>query len=203
MRRRTDNGQPTRAAAGHSYDDLVRRHGSSPEPPPFEDLVRQLSSEVWLLCRHLGDRESAEDLTQETFLRVHTALPGFRGEASPRTWVFAIARRVCADHVRRQRRDRALLAKTAQDAAPGAHPDPAGAVTLWGLVADLSAERRTAFVLTQVFGLAYEEAATVCECPIGTIRSRVARARADLIAASDPTTNGYPERAALGEEWTS
>jgi RNA polymerase sigma-70 factor (ECF subfamily) len=50
-------------------------------------------------------------------------------------------------------------------------------------VAALPPERREAFVLTQVVGLSYDEAATVCTCPVGTIRSRVARARSDLIAA--------------------
>jgi RNA polymerase sigma-70 factor (ECF subfamily) len=59
------------------------------------------------------------------------------------------------------------------------------AVLLHTLVDDLDADRRDAFVLTQVLDLSYAEAADVCRCPIGTIRSRVARAREDLIAAMD------------------
>jgi RNA polymerase sigma-70 factor (ECF subfamily) len=61
--------------------------------------------------------------------------------------------------------------------------DPAGSVAMRALVAALERERREAFVLTQVLGLSYAEAADVCACPVGTIRSRVARARADLVDA--------------------
>jgi RNA polymerase sigma-70 factor (ECF subfamily) len=61
--------------------------------------------------------------------------------------------------------------------------DPAGSVAMRSLVASLEPERREAFVLTQVVGLSYAEAADVCSCPVGTIRSRVARARADLVDA--------------------
>ncbi len=166
--------------------------------PSFEELVELFTPDVWLLCRHLGDQASAEDLTQETFLRVFKALPGFRGESSPRTWVLAIARRVCADHVQRQRRDRLLTALAAREAAHATTPaDPAGERALWDLVARLPQERRAAFVLTQVFGLTYQEAAEVCDCAIGTIRSRVGRARADLIRAQE-ATGSAPRRSRRG-----
>lgn len=59
--------------------------------------------------------------------------------------------------------------------------DPAESVAMRALVAALEPQRREAFVLTQVLGLSYAEAADVCSCPLGTIRSRVARARADLV----------------------
>jgi RNA polymerase sigma-70 factor (ECF subfamily) len=60
--------------------------------------------------------------------------------------------------------------------------DTSGRVDLDALIAALQPERREAFVLTQLLGMSYDEAADVVGCPIGTIRSRVARARADLIA---------------------
>jgi RNA polymerase sigma-70 factor (ECF subfamily) len=63
------------------------------------------------------------------------------------------------------------------------HPDPAHRLGADDLLGRLSAERRTAFVLTQVLGLSYAEAATVEDVPVGTIRSRVARARDELIIA--------------------
>jgi RNA polymerase sigma-70 factor, ECF subfamily len=73
------------------------------------------------------------------------------------------------------------------DVAPSdwmlAAPDPAGGSDLWLILSTLAPERRAAFVLTQVIGCDYAEAAEICGCPIGTIRSRVARARADLIDA--------------------
>jgi RNA polymerase sigma-70 factor (ECF subfamily) len=89
---------------------------------------------------------------------------------------------VCADTVRALTRDRAR----SSDAEPETPvPDAAEGVALRSLLDGLDPERREAFVLTQVVGLAYAEAADVVGCPVGTIRSRVARARADLIAAHE------------------
>jgi RNA polymerase sigma-70 factor (ECF subfamily) len=148
-------------------------------------FVRRTQPEVWRLCARLGDRAHADDLTQEVYVRALPALAGFRGESSARTWLLQVARHVCADHVRRSTRARGLLTRLAQRtvrtdaiAAPRT-----GEVELDEAIAELDPDRRTAFVLTQVVGLSYAEAADVCEVPIGTIRSRVARARADLLAA--------------------
>jgi RNA polymerase sigma-70 factor (ECF subfamily) len=161
-----------RTASGRHYD--------------FEAVVRSLHNDVWLLCAHLTDVQTADDVAQDTFLRVYKALPDFRGEANLKTWVLSIARRACADHVRRVSRERRRHARVRDDLAAGTSdqvPDVGEGVALRALLDVLDADRRAAFVLTQLFGLSYQEAASVCECPIGTIRSRVARARADLIEA--------------------
>jgi RNA polymerase sigma-70 factor (ECF subfamily) len=145
-------------------------------------FVRRTQPEVWRLCARLGDRADADDLTQEVYLRALPALGRFRADASARTWLLQIARHVCADHVRRSTRRRALLARLAQRSdREEAVPAATGEVDLDALVAALEPDRRAAFVLTQVVGLSYAEAAEVCEVPVGTIRSRVARARADLL----------------------
>lgn len=146
-------------------------------------FVRRTQPEVWRVCARLGDRVDADDLTQEVYLRALPALARFRGDASARTWLLQIARHVCADHVRRSRRRRALLTRVMERAGDGVEPERTGELDLDDAIAALSPERREAFVLTQVTGLSYEEAAEVCEVPIGTIRSRVARARADLLDA--------------------
>jgi RNA polymerase sigma-70 factor, ECF subfamily len=155
-------------------------------------FVRRTQPEVWRLCARLGDRGVADDLTQEVYLRALPALADFRGDASARTWLLQIARYVCADHVRRRSRKRALLTRLArrQGPADAVAPDPGGAVDLDALVEGLDPDRREAFVLTQVTGLSYAEAADVCEVPIGTIRSRVARARADLLDALTADIDG-------------
>jgi RNA polymerase sigma-70 factor, ECF subfamily len=170
---------------GDTYGHAVRDNRSLPSPAPdFERLVDDLSTDVWRLCRHLGDPQSADDLTQETFLRVYRALPRYRGEASPRTWVLSIARRVCADHVQKAQRDRLGLRRMIlEEIAPPHAPDPSDEHSTRGLIDTLEPDRRSAFVLTQLFGMSYAEAAEICECPVGTIRSRVARARTDLIEA--------------------
>jgi RNA polymerase sigma-70 factor, ECF subfamily len=145
----------------------------------FAAVVRATQIDVQRCCAALVDSGSAEDLAQETFLRAYRVLPSFRGEASVRTWVLGIARHVCVDELRRRdRRRRTLSHRPPQPAAL----DPTADADLRLLVAALAPERREAFVLTQVVGLGYDEAAVVCGCPVGTIRSRVSRARADLVA---------------------
>lgn len=144
----------------------------------LSDFVRATQADVRRVCAHLGDEANADDLTQEVYLRALKALPRFRGDSSARTWLLSIARHTAIDSVRSAIRRRGLLAR-ARPAEPV--PDGAGGSDLTALVQALDPDRRTAFVLTQVAGCSYEEAAEVCGCPVGTIRSRVARARADLI----------------------
>jgi RNA polymerase sigma-70 factor (ECF subfamily) len=139
-------------------------------------FVRATQADVWRLCAHLGDARAADDLTQETYARAFASLHRFLGRSSARTWLLAIARRVCADAVRSAQAARRVPVEAVRPVE-----DPAGSVAVRALVAGLEAERREAFVLTQVVGLSYAEAADVCSCPVGTIRSRVARARADLV----------------------
>jgi RNA polymerase sigma factor, sigma-70 family len=147
-------------------------------------LVRSTQADVWKLCAHLSDPGSADDLTQETYLRAFRALHRFAGRSTARTWLLAIARRVCADHIRTLRRDRLRLVRSAD---PGSDqiPDISDGVALNALLAGLDPDRREAFVLTQMIGLSYAEAATVCGCPVGTIRSRVARARDELVTGME------------------
>jgi DNA-directed RNA polymerase specialized sigma24 family protein len=66
------------------------------------ELVRATSSMLWRLCTALVDAASAEDLTQDTHARALRSLPSYRGDSSPRTWLATIARRVCADEIRRR-----------------------------------------------------------------------------------------------------
>ena len=154
------------------------------DPAAQAAFVRATQAEVWRFTAALIDPGSADDLTQDTYLRAFAALPGFEARSSVRTWLLGIARRVCADHLRavvRRRRLDARLAVQAYTTPP--HPDPAHRLGAADLLDRLSDERRTAFVLTQVLGLSYAEAATVEDVPVGTIRSRVARARDDLVTA--------------------
>jgi RNA polymerase sigma-70 factor (ECF subfamily) len=143
-------------------------------------FVRATQPDVWRLCRHLG-RADADDLTQETYVRAFRSLPRFRAESSARVWLLSIARRVAADAVRTASRRRRLDATVVAQLPVG--PDVAEAVAMERLVAGLDPDRRAAFVMTQVLGLTYDEAAVACGCQVGTIRSRVARARGQLIAA--------------------
>ncbi len=157
---------------------LLAAHG---DRVALSDVVRATQADVWRLCAHLVDRASADDLTQEAYARAIAALPRFRGESPVRLWLIGIARHVCVDEVRRRSRRRRILGRALPP--PTVTPDPTGAVDLDALLADLDPDQRAAFVATQVLGLRYAEAAEALGCPIGTIRSRVARAREALVTA--------------------
>lgn len=154
---------------------------------------------VWRLCAGLVDQESADDLAQVAFVRALHSLARFRGDAPARAWLLSIARRTCVDEIRarqRQRRLTAWLAAGRGRPQAGVMPDASQLSTVADLLERLDPDRRAAFVLTQLIGCSYEESATICDCPVGTVRSRVARARSDLIAALEA---GQPvQRASLG-----
>jgi len=142
------------------------------------ELVRQTQPAVWRLCTALGSPGDEEDLVQDTYLRAMSSLDTFRGDAPVRVWLLSIARRACADQVRRRQRHRRLVDRLGVVTIDDLHPAHS---SVDDLVRALDPERREAFVLTQVLGLSYTEAAAAIGCPIGTVRSRVARARATLL----------------------
>lgn len=152
------------------------------EPGALEAFVEASYGQVRRFCAAVAGAEVADDLAQETYLRCVRALGRFRGEASARTWLLAIARRVCADELRLRTRRRRSGAGAEGEGQVRAVPDAAEDVAVADLLGRLEPDRRAAFVLTQLLRMSYQEAAVVCDCPVGTIRSRVARAREDLIA---------------------
>ena len=148
-------------------------------------FIRETQGDVWRLCAYLVDPAAADDLAQDTYVRAIPALRKFRGDAPVRAWLLAIARRACAAEISARSRDRRLAARLAAvpDAGLGQPPaEPGTQAVADELLAALEPARRAAFVLTQLLGCSYAEAAAVCDCPVGTIRSRVARAREDLDA---------------------
>jgi len=165
-------------------DDLTRtavaaRDGDSAALARF---VRESQADVWRLAAHLVDRGAADDLTQEIYERALRSLPSFRGDSSARTWLLSIARRTCVDTIRRRTRMR--LRETRMRALATERHEHIGYDTeLDELLSALDPDRRAAFVLTQLLGYSYAEAGEVCDCPVGTIRSRVARARAEIAHA--------------------
>ncbi|MEU8298756.1 sigma-70 family RNA polymerase sigma factor [Micromonospora sp. NPDC048909] len=147
-------------------------------------FVRATQQQARRFLAGLVSPAEADDLTQETFLRAVRALPSFAGRSSARTWLLAIARRVAADHLRNvMTRPRTVWMPDGYDTPDVSRSGFDQQVVLEQLVAGLPPDRREAFVATQVLGLSYAEAAEVCGCPVGTIRSRVARAREELVTA--------------------
>ncbi|MER6911352.1 sigma-70 family RNA polymerase sigma factor [Streptomyces sp. NPDC000594] len=154
-----------------------------------ERFVQATYDDVRRFVAHLtADSRGAEDLAQEVFLRALAGIGRFAGRSCARSWLLAIARRVVVDRYRRAAA-RPRIADTADwlDAADRAQPRHLPgfeeSVAFDDALATLEAGRRRAFVLTCLLGLSYAEAARLLDCPVGTIRSRVARARRDLAEA--------------------
>lgn len=148
----------------------------------FTTVIQRSQADVWRLAAHLVAPDEADDITQDVFVRAYRSLPRFRADASARTWLLSIARNACADAIRSRRRRRRLHTRLEQSTTDTVVPGPEPRTELDALLASLTPDRRVALTLTQVLGCSYFEAAEVCGVPVGTIRSRVARARADLIA---------------------
>lgn len=154
----------------------------------LEAFIKATQGDVWRFVAYLCETDVADDLTQETFLRAVGALPRFCGRSSARTWLLAIGRRVVADHIR-YLQSRPRTTRVGEHEGHGVRARWArgfeDVVEVSTLIADLPLDQREALLLTQVFGFTYAEAAGVCGCPVGTIRSRVARARSELLTAAD------------------
>ena len=164
-------------------DPRVIRSAAAGDEAAFTALMRTAQPHVWRFVRHLlGDDEQAADVTQETFIRVHRALGRFRFDSRFSTWLFHIARNAAVDEQRRTGRRRRLAAvitprEASSDGALGAE--------LKAALASLSPRLREAFVAVEVFGLRYQDAAEVLGVPVGTVKSRVFRARLDLLGWFD------------------
>ncbi|MBN9643751.1 RNA polymerase sigma factor [Corynebacterium sp. CCM 8862] len=159
------------------------------------DFIAATHNDVWRLLAHLGGAEIADDLTQETYLRVMSALPRFAARSSARTWILSLARRVWVDNIRHDMARPRKAATQYEDAAATAATSNSWAdwVDARLIVEQLAPERREALILTQILGYTYEEAAKIAGCRTGTIRSRVARARADILQAAGTGHDDRPQ----------
>lgn len=166
--------------------ELVERARAG-ERAAFDLLVERYQRRLLrLVLRLLRDQAEAEDVVQETFLRAYRALPRFRGEAAFFTWLYRIAVNGARNAIARRR-----LRSGAHGMAPVQVPAPLPEIgtpesmllskqVMRAIDAALEAlplELRTAIVLREIEGLSYEEIAQIMECPLGTVRSRIFRAR--------------------------
>jgi RNA polymerase sigma-70 factor (ECF subfamily) len=154
------------------------RAAASGDLAAFESLVRAYQAHVFRFVRHLvGDPALAEDLTQETFLRLYRRLGSFRFQSKFSTWLFQVARNAATDELRRrQRRER--LTELAPVPGPPSAPD--ARAELRAALAALPPALQESLVLVEVFGFAYREVAEVLGVPVGTVKSRVFHARLRL-----------------------
>jgi RNA polymerase sigma-70 factor (ECF subfamily) len=174
-------------AAELTEEQIVERHRDGDEEA-FEELFRRFASMVYnLTLRMTGDPEQARDLSQEVFLRVFRHLGRFAGRSSIKTWIYRVTLNHCRSRLGRKRlaidpRGDELAAKV-KDPAPSPEQVAMARVTTARLETALLALPggfREAVVLRDVEGLSYEEIAAVLRVPMGTVRSRIARGRAEL-----------------------
>ena len=152
----------------------------------LSEFIRRTQADVWRYVSRLSNPNLADDLTQETYLRVLSALAAFEGRSSARAWLLAIARRVVVDRIRHESaRPQLSGGESWFDVTDSlrASTHLANNLEVEELLSVLEPPRREALVLTQLLGFSYAEAALISGCAVGTIRSRVARARAELVAA--------------------
>jgi RNA polymerase sigma-70 factor (ECF subfamily) len=150
------------------------------DPLAFEELVRLYQADAFRFAWHLTrDRALAEDVTQEAFLRTFRFLGGFRGDRKFGSWLFSIVRNCAMDALRRQRRAQPWD----EESMPRAVADPSARAELDAALSTISAEHRETFLLVEVFGLSYQETADVQGVAVGTVKSRMFRAREALCKA--------------------
>jgi RNA polymerase sigma-70 factor, ECF subfamily len=156
----------------------------------FEQLVDRHGAVVYRVAARVVGRESAEDVTQDTFLRAFHRLDRFRGEGSFRAWLLQIAHNSALNAQARRVPRPAGAAEDvdALDTAPVSSRGPVSALEegerrerLELKLEELSAEHRTVLVLRDLEGLPYEEIAQVTDSPLGSVKGRLHRARNELI----------------------
>ena len=162
----------------------------------FALLVRHYDDGLRALAyRLLGDRDRMDDALQEAYVRAFRALPGFRGDSSPGTWLYRIAYNACVDELRRTR-DVVPLDSIRERADP--RPGPGDTLPVRRELADalaaLPPDDRAAVLLVDAQGFDYRSAAEVLGVPEGTVASRLNRTRAQLRRYLDDRLEGASER---------
>jgi len=167
----------------------------------FDRLVDAHYSSVYnIACRMLADPQAAADATQVAFVRAFEALPGFRRDAAFKTWVYRIAMNVCLDEIRR--RESQPLSLTTEDdqgellaerEVPDDSDEPAGKAEqrerqaiVHSALARLPEDFRAIIVLYDINGLSYQEISDTLQIPLGTVKSRLNRARHALRDELEP-----------------
>ncbi len=168
----------------------------------FDLLVTKYQRKMLrLVLRLVHDQAEAEDIVQDAFIRAYRALPQFRGDAAFYTWLYRIGVNTAKNHLAAQKnRPRFSLDEENEDGETRAHNDALSdnntpesalaskqiAATVNAAMDGLSEELRTAITLREVESLSYDEIAEMVGCPIGTVRSRIFRAREAIAAKLKP-----------------
>ena len=190
--------------ATKSGDQILVERAQRGDRHAFDLLVLKYQQKIVnLVMRYVRDPTEALDVSQEAFVKAYRALPRFRGESAFYTWLYRIAINTSKNYLESLQRKPAEYNLDAQDPMSAERHSqlrdeetPEGIViqeqlrkVLEETIAALPEELRTAIMLREIEGLSYEEIATAMDCPVGTVRSRIFRARDALDAAIHPLTD--------------
>jgi RNA polymerase sigma-70 factor (ECF subfamily) len=181
-----------RRDAGGSSDAALVQRVKQGERSAFDLLVAKYQHKILnLVMRYVKDPSEAMDVAQEAFIKAYRAVPNFRGDSAFYTWLYRIAINTAKNHLVAARR-RPLSLEAELPESDGFEPfaalrdldtperlaltDEIGEAVL-SAVEDLPDELRTAILLREIEGMSYEEIAVAMDCPVGTVRSRIFRAR--------------------------
>jgi RNA polymerase sigma-70 factor, ECF subfamily len=196
-------------------DALLVERAKRGDVSAFEMLVVKYQRRIErLIARMVRDVDLVQDIAQEAFIRAYRALPQFRGDSAFYTWLYRIAVNTAKKALVDKKRDPVILESSLVSTEDGEEPSRAEnelsdgetpeavlaskeiAATVNAAIDALSEDLRQAIVLREIEGLSYEEIADVMNCPIGTVRSRIFRAR-EAIAIKLRPLLGTRE----GERW--
>ncbi len=178
-------------------EELVKRTLQG-DTKAFEELVQQYESKIYALAyRYMGNEDDAYDMSQEAFIKAYRSLRSFKGHSSFGTWLYRVTTNVCLDELRRRKRrivpislDEPLATREGDEVDKEIPDNTPTADILYeqkefsqyiqDLLDQLKPDHKTAIVLRDVLDLSYEEISEVLNCSIGTVKSRISRARETL-----------------------
>jgi RNA polymerase sigma-70 factor (ECF subfamily) len=164
--------------------ELIRR-AQSGDLSAFERLVRECQADAWRFAYHLTrNRATADDVTQESFLRAFRAIRTYRGRSRFSSWLLRIVRNCAIDAFHRGARETPVEDEALAWRSGGGSTETAEErIRIHQAIRNLPLWLREPFVMIDVLGFSYEEVATILSIRIGTVKSRMHRARAALVQA--------------------
>jgi len=189
--------------------DLIQK-AKSGDQDAFEQLVLAHQNKVYTICVHMvTDREEAADLAQEAFLKAWRNLSSFQGESSFATWMYRLTTNVCLDYLRKQSRRQNISTAVSLDDEDSGWTEPADHSqdpqvhlereerkrALTRALQELPEHHRRPLIMREVSGMSYQEIADALDTDLGTIKSRIARARERLRKILLRDGNFFPENA--------
>lgn len=193
----------------NSNDQVLVERVKQGDKRAFDLLVLKYQHKIVnLVMRYVRDPSEAQDVTQEAFLKAYRAIPRFRGDSAFYTWLYRIAINTAKNHLVSLRRRPIEYNLDLQDSEQNSISNklrdddtPEGLLlrdelrqTMEDSVAALPEELRLAITLREAEGLSYEEIAQTMDCPVGTVRSRIFRAREAIDKSIKPLVDGQWER---------